>query len=72
MAKIRLEYEYLEIHIIPIKWIGATIIESKTEGWWCKDSEVVDESILKNRIQELSVITAYDGSKKYRNIRVAS
>ena len=48
------------------------VVENEYEHWWYKGSEVVDKTELDNRIKELSAITTWCGSKKYRNIKVAS
>ena len=72
MAQVRIEYKYLGIKAIPKKWFNGIVVENEYEHWWYKGSEVVDKTELNNRIKELSAITTWCGSKKYRNIKVAS
>lgn len=46
------------------------VIEYDYQPTWYEGSEIVDESIAKKRINELSSIVFNGGGKKYRNIKI--
>ena len=68
MAKIT--YQYRGTKAIPTKWFEGVAIEHRYEPCWYDGSEVVDETQVKTRVEELSVIVNDYGYKKYRNIQV--
>lgn len=70
MNKVKITYEYRGLKAIPKKWFDYSVVEYDYQPTWYEGSEVVDESIVKKRIKELSSIVSNGGGKKYRNIKI--
>lgn len=67
---VKITYQYRGTKAIPTKWFEGVAIEHRYEERWYDGSEEVDETQVKTRVEELSVIVNDYGHKKYRNIQV--
>lgn len=70
MNKVKITYEYCGLKAVPKKWFNGFVIEYDYQPTWYEGSEIVDESIAKKRINELSSIVFNGGGKKYRSIKI--